>query len=188
MFGKVVKNYFTGGAVTVSGGSGGTGGAVSAGAGGNVVLVGSPVQNGGSITINGGGTGNLPGNQNITIGPTSAKYQSSYGLNQLDSEFTIFSEDSGEWMRWAHKSQKAEFKICGEWFVVQPKAMPDRHPLDFGSAIDSTGKEDLDEIRVQYETHIKKTPWLQKLRKDYDELLEKHKLFDAIRGDDDATD
>ena len=187
MFGKSIINMsFSGKPVTVS--QSGTGGSASPGTiggGGNVVLHGLGNSGvGGQITIR-GGSGST-GNKNIAIG-ANAGYGGAY-IAQPDNEFTIISGDSGEWMRWVHATQKAEFKLSDDWFVIKPEGMADRHPLDFGSAIDLTGKEDLNEIRLEYETLIKNIPRLRKLRKGYNELLEKHKLFDAIRGDDDATD
>lgn len=173
MFGKTILNMsFTGGPVTVSGSPGGTGGSASPGGvagGGSVVLSGSKISGqGGQITIRGG-----------------TNYGGSY-IGQPETVFTVFNEDTGTWMRWVHKTEKAELKLGNNWVVLKPAGRASIHPLDLGSFVDTKGKEDLDEIRAQYEKHIKRTPWLQKLRDEYDVLLEKHKLFDAIKGDDDA--
>ena len=190
MFGKSIINMsFSGGPVTVSqSGTGGSAGPGTLGGGGNMVLHGKANSGaGGNITISGGvGGSGSTGNKNIAIGPSAGLNYGGAYIAQPDNEFTVFSGDSGEWMRWVHATQKAEFKLSDDWFVIKPEGMADRHPLDFGSAIDLTGKEDLNEIRLEYETLIKNIPRLRKLRKGYNELLEKHKLFDAIRGDDDA--
>jgi len=100
--------------------------------------------------------------------------------------FTVFNNDSGEWMRWEHQSQRAEIKLGENWVTLHHDSMTNMHPLDFGASIDTKGKEDLGEIREQYEKHMASSPWLQKLRDDYNRLVEKHKLFDAIKGDGNA--
>lgn len=121
-------------------------------------------------------TGNvITGQHNIAIGHSVA----------APATHTVFTEESSEWMRWCHNENKAEIKLSNYWYVIDPKPLNEKHPLDMGPAIITEGKEDLEAIRDQYEKHIASSPWLQKLRRDYDALEEKHKLFDAIRGSDD---
>ena len=81
---------------------------------------------------------------------------------------------------------KTDIKINGKWFTFNPKKLEESHPLDFGNLVETELKDDLLEIREQYEQHIKSSPWLQKLRQNYDKLLAKHELFAVIKGDDDA--
>jgi len=161
--------------IKVSGSSGGTL-TINGGAAGPV---------GGNITITGGVNKSASGNQNIVIGNQGANYGGSY-IPHPTNPFTVFRDNSDEWMRWKHESEKAEIKISDGWVVLEPAGFKGMHHLDLGAAVDTKGKEDLTEIREQYEEHIKNSPWLERLRNDYDDLVEKHKLFDAIRGDDDA--
>ena len=134
---------------------------------------GTPI--GTNISFVGGVAGigkSMYGQQNIAI-----------GYNQVDEKtFTIFTDDSGEWMRWQDKTCKAQIKVSAEWIKLNPEMLADQHPLDFGKVVDVGDKEDLAELQAQYEEHIKQSPWLQKLRRDYDEIVDKHKVFDAIKG------
>lgn len=91
-----------------------------------------------------------------------------------------------DWMTWEQGSNKVQLKLSDEWITIDPDRLMTKHPLDLGVAIKTGSKADLTEIREQYEQHIASSPWLQKLRREYDEAAEKHKLFDAIKGDADA--
>ena len=97
------------------------------------------------------------------------------------------SIENTEWLTWEANTNIVKGKLQGEkWVQIDPDRFTNLHPLDLGNAVLTGAKEDLEEIQVQYEEHIKSSPWLQKLRQDYDDAMEQHKLFDAIKGENNA--
>ena len=102
------------------------------------------------------------------------------------NSYIMRCSENKDWMRWKSGSNTTEIRLSNIWTRIKTENLYNKHPLDFGNTLDTEGKEDLNEIVAQYEKHIQSSPWLQKLRREYNDVLEKRKLFAAIKGDRDA--
>ena len=115
----------------------------------------------------------------MTIGDDSQIYGSVF----VDGN----SATNDPWLVYEHGADKTKMSLNGELHEIDPKHITKKHPLDVGAGTNyDKQREELAEIRQQYERIIRDMPVLEKLRNEYDKLREKHKLYDAVRGKDDA--
>ena len=129
------------------------------------------------------------GNIKITGVKNSSQYNIAIGHNagSAQTKVNITANDPGEpWFRANPDYSDQEINTSKGMKSVSPGNFKNLHPIELGEVIDYKNKQEMEELMQEYRRHIEASPWLQKLIKQYDELAEKHKLLDAIRGDDNA--
>lgn len=108
-------------------------------------------------------------------------------LAPANNNITSFRGEGTEWARWDHNSCTMEVLLKGQRHTIDPQHIIGKHPLDVGAGTTYEKEHrDLAVIREKYEAMVKLEPTLADLRRDYDDLLEKYKIIDALSEDNDA--
>jgi hypothetical protein len=116
----------------------------------------------------------------ITLGKNSV-------VTSTTNQITTFRDKSipEAWLRWVQDTETIEIYANDRWIAIDPITIGQKHPLDIAEKI-KPEREDLIEIKKQYEDIINNDPKLSDLRSKYDELQEKYNLFDKIDGAENA--
>ena len=105
---------------------------------------------------------------------------------KAEAAFSVFNNNHVDWLRWDNTAEMMEVRLNGRMFEIDPATIMIRHPLDVGAGTkDEAG--DLAAIRKRYECALENNQTLRALRDEYDDLLEKYDILDAIdTGKDNA--